>query len=855
MDGQGYAAAFQQQLESLARGFDSASTAGGRAGQHPFHYHHQQQQHTHTQQQQQQQQLNMHQQRRRQAIPNSNNPCATMYNPSMSSNMQQQQQAHHHHQQQPQQHAAYNNNHQVHPSHHPQHRRNNSAGIFMTTIGAYGYSGQPTAMVTTASPLDYTLQMPSTLTTATTTFTNDLLHQANQPQHAALSPTRQSTAPALSPYLEPLPLQQQQPTRRGHYRSSSLEDFVLLNQSLLSASPSFEPLPLSSAAVPDLSTSTMPQKPSEPEEPAWLQDFTMPVAGLSLEDMSGSSVFRRVIDRTAEVMSRYIPCVDFLVQCQQELRKGVAHAQKRRGRRYVMTPTNFYQVYVQNLPQRFRSKNQYTMDPQALSDAVQGLVTLTDDARKAERHGCEAVKNQFLGGMKDGESWGLRKWLSRNGNALRICTDIECIVQAVRKLDKQKETTRKLAALLRPLAKNALDRLRADIPPSYQAHSSAHPYLPFFHRLESALRSLSTYDPEEDDVIVLDDSDSDDEVEVCSPRRPPIKRPPRKKMRVEEINEVDVDVEVDKNVQETEDPATDDPSPTAAARQSDDNSSSGESDAGVIEIVGVKEMDGLAGETHLDEAWQCTNCHSYMPGSCSNCGGTSVGASQSVFDGSETGPQWPFPLTNEQELQTQANAMADNIDRVAVLFEQKKQITVRPMTAPVGKFWDADRYAKALRLFSDILRSPDSLCFLDSVNDDQCIEQGLSPFTHVVKHPLCFRSIVRAVVDVSTTEDSLRGGNGRLPLIGLHAWNMWKGMDLLQAIDLAFLNSLAYGRVIGVGKSKHRSQTNKLRKTFWQGIEQIINEEVGNDSGRKKMVTPTRRSETSGFVVYKIQER
>ena len=126
------------------------------------------------------------------------------------------------------------------------------------------------------------------------------------------------------------------------------------------------------------------------------------------------------------------------------------------------------------------------------------------------------VQNTFLGGMREGQSWGLRKWLSSSGGALSICTDLELIMGALRKLDKSAPSTIRLAEIVRPRAKLVYDRLKADVPKAYQEHSSAHPYLPFFHRLEGVLNGLATFDPTDDDVVCLDDSDDEDDIKPIS---------------------------------------------------------------------------------------------------------------------------------------------------------------------------------------------------------------------------------------------------------------------------------------------------------------------------------------------------
>jgi len=151
------------------------------------------------------------------------------------------------------------------------------------------------------------------------------------------------------------------------------------------------------------------------------------------------------------------------------------------------------------------------MPEKELGIAIEGIRCLLIDVKKAVHKGnFEGMKSAFLGGMREGTSWGLRQWLSKNGGALKICNDIELIWEALRKLPKETETTKELASLLRPEAKNSLKKLRNGVPKAYQEISAAHPYLPFFHRLECALKGLSEFDPEDDDVICIDDSDDEE---------------------------------------------------------------------------------------------------------------------------------------------------------------------------------------------------------------------------------------------------------------------------------------------------------------------------------------------------------
>lgn len=61
-----------------------------------------------------------------------------------------------------------------------------------------------------------------------------------------------------------------------------------------------------------------------------LSNFRMTVANLSTAPMSAQEVLDKVCVRTDEVITLYLPCTDFLVQCQQELRAGLAAATKKK---------------------------------------------------------------------------------------------------------------------------------------------------------------------------------------------------------------------------------------------------------------------------------------------------------------------------------------------------------------------------------------------------------------------------------------------------------------------------------------------------------------------------------------------
>jgi hypothetical protein len=224
---------------------------------------------------------------------------------------------------------------------------------------------------------------------------------------------------------------------------------------------------------------------------------------------------------------------------------------------------------------------------------------------------------------------------------------------------------------------------------------------------------------------------------------------------------------------------------------------------------------------------------------------------------SSSPPPLAISPNDQQAAATSAFAMAENLDGLADLFEQDPNPMMRPAGIPQASFWDGEQFASALRIFSSLLRFPDSSHFVDRVDEERLFQAGHLPFSHIIKHPLCFRDIVSALLQdpEELGGDLSLGENGDLPVRGLSSWNMWKGTDLLQAIDLVFLNILAYGKAVDEGRSQHRSRTNGLRKSLWNSINDVVAQHVGMDAELRKQYTPTRRSETSGFVVYKIRER
>jgi hypothetical protein len=661
-------------------------------------------------------------------------------------------------------------------------------------------------------------------------------------------------------------------------------------------------------------TSSLQQ--ADPAQPAsddsWLETIQLEVSGISLEPLSGTLVLQRVREKTDNVVTCYLPCVEFLVNCQQELRAGLAHATRKKLVRHAyrdnLTPRQFYNRYLAPLADRFHQRNQQLMQRDVLEKATQEVSSLIQEALKVQSQGPEAMKNAFLGGMKDGESWGLRKWLSKHGSALHICNDLECILNACQKLERGKETTVQLSQRLRPLAKQALTRLKNDVPPSYQQVSTAHPYLPFFHRLESALKGMANFDPEDDDVICIDDDDEIEQVKAKTPKKRAVTfdspsttlEPFAKRAK---SNMTDTDYEP---VQFGRDGTP--PIKNPFDSDGDDDS--------VIEILGVKPAAGDLHGTVADgkDHWRCSRC-SMLNVVCSNlccmCSKTrqeeetcstqegdndffdtfkdlaglasfedaAESVAARIFDvpnhsstqqtaasanttthasaphaAAAAAPQQPYAAENTMS----ASEMIQHLERLAYLFDIGKQDVVRPASVENDGFWDSSGflYARILRLAVSLIRNPECGPFLNAPDQNRWNSSG-QLYSDLIKNPLCFRDIVYSLVDMDQAQGKSDGtqqpcGSGTLPGTGLIRWNMWRGYDLLQAIDLVFLNDLAFR---GKDKTVARSQTNRIRKTLWDEIHRITAEQIGTHPGseeERRRVTPTRRGETSGFVIRKV---
>eukprot|EP00545_Synedropsis_sp_CCMP1620_P004789 CAMPEP_0119004702 /NCGR_PEP_ID=MMETSP1176-20130426/1301_1 /TAXON_ID=265551 /ORGANISM="Synedropsis recta cf, Strain CCMP1620" /LENGTH=825 /DNA_ID=CAMNT_0006956437 /DNA_START=12 /DNA_END=2489 /DNA_ORIENTATION=+ len=698
-------------------------------------------------------------------------------------------------------------------------------------------------------------------------------------QHAQQSYPGQASSIAGAYSAPPLPLP-------AAYGIPSLDQIQSISpQKLMSA-------PAETFLFPDPSTTSIAKQADQArkENPdQWLEGMQIKCSDVSLEPLSGTEVLKRVRSQTDNVVTRYLPCVEFLVACQQDLRAGLAAATQKRLVRHSyrdsMTPRQFYQRYMDPLPDRFYGRNKTLMENTVLKAAVKEITKLCADAKRVEYQGCEVMKNTFLGGMKDGESWGLRKWLSKHGGALHICNDLECILRSCQDLDRSTETTRRLSERLRPLAKQAQERLKNDVPASYQEVSTAHPYLPFFHRLESALKGMGQFDPDDDDVICIDDDDEVEEMKQLPKKKAPA--PKRKAansipaMNLAKKRKTSAAAFMENQLRLA------DLKPAARGGAYDDDEDS------IIEILEVKPPPKM-GTNHSAAAsnntcdfsvdiqvggaddWECPRCTMLNAPDTRRCC-----MCDKTIDGRDGGPEsdddnplqgfGDFPFDDAPWEATGKPAaggsvspllaqmgggggepldirqMLDGLEKIALAADSHQHRALRPSDVACEEtFWDIGaQYASALRLLISTLRNRDARIFVEPVDDQDYLIIGRPAFSGIIKHPTCLRDIATALV---SPHSGCPLGSGRLPNKSLSSWNMWRGMDLLQALDLVMLNNLAYN---GKEKTKERSMVNRLRRVMWEGINTIITSHVGSDIEKRRQYTPTRRGETSGFVVRK----
>jgi len=464
------------------------------------------------------------------------------------------------------------------------------------------------------------------------------------------------------------------------------------------------------------------------------------------------------------------------------------------------------------------------------------LTELCVEAKKFLPYGCESVKNAFLGGMREGKSWGLRRWLSKNGGALHICSDLENIFQALQNLDREAEKTRQLASHIRPIAARVHGQLIREVPSAYQEISSAHPYLPFFHRLESVLKSLSTFDPDDDDVLIIDD---EEELKALK-KKGTQDESKRKANNTYEINESTTKKQKHEISNGNEFIGGNIPNFNSKTIQDDKDSI----DCEVICITNPSfrsTVDKKNPYTNVNmpiQKYDYSETVSKVPPNswrCKQCTYLNDGASQHCYMCEIDEDYTPIPVTVKTSNTHPTPTNREYID-IESLFKRIESLASKYdhikcpnyFMCDAEQFWNQPRnFAYAVRLLAALIRNPAA-----SMMTEPTIQNSNDDFKLNIMKPLCFRDIANALLCTTTAY------KGKL-MVSLH-WNMFNGRDLLEATDLVLLNSLVfYSRN---KSSALRPVIIQLRKRFWEDI---------RSRARDRANMPMKRGEKSGYVVSK----
>jgi hypothetical protein len=149
-----------------------------------------------------------------------------------------------------------------------------------------------------------------------------------------------------------------------------------------------------------------------------------------------------------------------------------------------------------------------------------------------------------------------------------------------------------------------------------------------------------------------------------------------------------------------------------------------------------------------------------------------------------------------------------------------------------------------------------ALDFLEPHDLAMTSTEGKTLYKDVVKNPLCFRDIVNAL-DGGGPNNKRGSNNGVLPC---RNWNAWNGLEFLQAMDLIFLNCIAYHKRESsddddssetvIQRDTIQRHANSLRKLLWEKITDYVNQSSDSNDVRKSYM-PTRRGPSSSYIIFK----
>ncbi|GMI29880.1 hypothetical protein TeGR_g11815, partial [Tetraparma gracilis] len=147
------------------------------------------------------------------------------------------------------------------------------------------------------------------------------------------------------------------------------------------------------------------------------------------------------------------------------------------------------------------------LGPKLYGPARKALSKLVSECRPEQ--GLNYMVVNFVGGMKEGQSYGLRKWFSTHAQGSLLATSLEAcneVLQAGGGLELEPAQLERIRAL----AKQCRGEIEG-ISLGYRQRSTAHPHLPFWGRVDTVLNAIESFDPDDDEVCLVD---------APEPRRP-----------------------------------------------------------------------------------------------------------------------------------------------------------------------------------------------------------------------------------------------------------------------------------------------------------------------------------------------